>query len=85
MQLRIPFLFTSFMLQQKLVGRGAESRLLLAIWARMAPAVAPATTMLLVSENDIVFIHYRNMPPVIGRRVSTARDDAPLIQIFIHC
>jgi hypothetical protein len=83
MQLRIPFLFTSFGLQTKLVGRSEESRLPLAIWARMAPTVAPAT-MLLVSGIDLVFTRYRNVPPVIGPRVSMRRGDAPLIEIFIH-
>jgi hypothetical protein len=62
------FLFTSFVLQKKLVGRSAESRLPLfkAIWARMAPPIAPATALLAPAIN-ILFARYRNVTRVVGR------------------
>jgi hypothetical protein len=83
MQLRIPFLFTSFVLQQKLVGRSAESRLPLfkAIWARMTPAVAPATVLL---APDINFTCYRNVTRVVGRWVYVLGSRTRRSKIFIH-
>jgi hypothetical protein len=79
-------LFTSLVLQNKLVGRSAESRLPLfkAIWARMTPAVALAT-VLLASEINIRLVRYRNVTRVIGRRVYVLGGDTTLSEIFGHC
>jgi hypothetical protein len=82
MQLRIPFLFTSLVLQKKLVGRSAESRLPLAIRARMAPPVAPAI-MLLVSGIDIGFTRYWNVTRAVGRRIYVPRNAATRVEIFV--
>jgi hypothetical protein len=84
MQLRIPFLFTSFVLQKKLVGRSAESRLPLAIRARMTPPVAPAI-MLLVSGIDIGFARYWNVARIVGRWVYVLAGRTRRSEIFIHC
>src|SRR5438093_1334444 len=85
MQLRIPFLFTSFVLQQKLVGRRAESRLPLfkAIRARMAPPIAPATVVL-VSAINILFARYRDVTRVVSRRIHVLWNDTTRTEIFIH-
>src|SRR6266480_379365 len=84
MQLRIPYLFTSLVLQKKLVGRSAESRLPLAIRARMAPPVA-AVIGLLVSWIDIVFTRYRNVTRAVGRRIHVLWNDTTRTEIFVHC
>jgi len=81
MQLRIPFLFTSFVLQKKLVGRSAESRLPLFKTIRMAPAVAPATVLLARGVN---FTRYRNVTPIGSQRTHRFRASTTLIEIFIH-
>jgi hypothetical protein len=68
MQLRIPFLFTSLVLETKLVGRSAELRLPLfkATWARMAPPIASATVLLAPGIN---FTCYLNVTGVVSRWV----------------
>ena len=83
MQLSIPFLLTSLVLQTKLVGRSAESRLPLAIWAGVAPAIAPAT-MLLIPGIDIAFISYRNVTRVVDWRLHVTGNEAPPFKIFIR-
>ena len=78
--------FTSFVLQNKLVGRCAELPLfkavLNAIWARMAPAVAPATVCLLTIK--IIFGRYRNVTRIVGWRLHADRANVPVGQAFTH-
>jgi hypothetical protein len=84
MQLRIPFLFTSFVLQKKLVGRSAELRLPLfkATWARMTAPIAPATVLLAPGIN---FTCYRNVTRVVGRWVCVLGGQTTRSEIFIRC
>jgi hypothetical protein len=84
MQLRIPFLFTSFVLHVKLVGRSAESRLPLfkAIW--MAPAVAPATVLLAPGIN-MAFACYRNVTRIVSRPIHLLGNATTRIEIFFLC
>jgi len=85
MQLRIPFLFTSFVLQEKLVGRSAESRLPLFKTRRMAPAVAPATVFVAPGIN-IAFACYRNVTRIVSRRrIHLLGNATTRIEIFVHC
>jgi hypothetical protein len=79
-------LFTSFVLQKKLLGRSAESRfpLFKAIWARMAPPIAPATVFLAPAIN-ILFARYRNVTRVVGRWVYVIGGQTTRSEIFIHC
>jgi hypothetical protein len=84
MQLRIPFLFTSFVLQKKLVGRSAESRLPFFKTIRMAPAIAPATVLLAPGIN-IAFACYRNVTRIVSRWIHMLGNAATRIEIFVHC
>ena len=86
MQLRIPFLFNSLVLETKLVGRLAEPRLPLfkAIWAGMAPPVAPATVPL-VPEIDVLFTRYRNVARVASRWIHALGNSTTRSEIFICC
>src|SRR6266487_4602008 len=63
-------LFTSFVLQEKLVGRRAESRLQVPLFTttreRMAPPIASATVLLAPGIN---FTCYRNVTGVVSRWV----------------
>ncbi len=72
------------MLQNKLVGRGAESRLPLFETSRMAPAVAPATVLLAPGIN-IAFAGYRNVTRVVSRWIRMLGNATTRIEIFIHC
>ena len=76
-------LFTSFVLQEKLVGRRAESRLSLfkTARARMAPAVAPATVLLVPSIN---FTCYRNVTRVVSWWIHRLGNATTHIEIFVH-
>jgi hypothetical protein len=84
MQLRIPFLFTSLVLETKLVGRSAEFRLPLfkTTWARVAPAIAPATVLFAARIN---FTCYRNVTRIVGRWVYVLAGRTRRSEIFIHC
>jgi hypothetical protein len=82
MQLRIPFLFTSFVLQKKLVGRSAEPRLPLFKTIRMVPPIAPATVLFAPSIN---FTCYRNVTRVVSRRIHVLWNDTARTEIFVHC
>jgi hypothetical protein len=86
MQLRIPFLFNPLILETKLVGRSAEPRLLLfkAIWARMAPPIAPAT-VLLVPDINVLFTRYRNVARVASRWIHVLGNSTTRSEIFISC
>jgi hypothetical protein len=69
-------------LQKMLVGRSAESRVPLAIWAWMAPAIAPAIA-LLTMKMGIIFRCDRNVTRIFGWQLYT-RSDTAGIEIFIH-
>ncbi len=84
MQLRIPFLFTSFVLQEKLVGRSAEPRLPLFKTSRMAPAVAPATVFVAPGIN-IAFACYRNVTRIVSRRIHLLGNDTTRSEILVCC
>ena len=84
MQLGIPLVFTSLVLQTKLVSRSAESRLPLAIRARMAPPIASAT-VLLVPQIDIAFSRYRNLTRVDGRWIYVLGNGTIRSEIFVCC
>jgi hypothetical protein len=79
-------LFTSFVLQKKLVGRSAQSRLPLfkAIWARMAPPITAATVLLAPAIN-ILFARYWNVTRIVDRWVYVLGGQTTRSEIFIHC
>jgi hypothetical protein len=84
MQLGIPVLFTSLVLQTKLVGGRAEFRLPLfkTTWARVAPAIAPATVLFAARIN---FTCYRNVTRVLDRWVYVLGGRTTCSEIFVHC
>jgi hypothetical protein len=69
-------------LQKKLVGRDAESRLPLFKTSRMAPAVAPATVLLALG---IDFTRYRNVTRVVSSWIRVLGNATTRIEIFVHC
>jgi hypothetical protein len=79
-------LFTSLVLQTKLVGRSAESRLPLfkTTCARMAPPIAPATVLLAPGIN-IAFACYRNVTRIVSRPIHLLGNATTRIEIFFLC
>src|ERR1043166_4947076 len=67
---------TLIVLQQKLVGCSAESRLPLFKTSGMAPAVAPATVLVAPAIN-IAFACYRNVTRVVSRRLHATDTTVP--------